>query len=161
MEQAAPIIYVRSGEPASLPLVKRLFALLIAFGCLTPLILAAYLPPSPDGLGTHTQLGLAECHWYRTTGLPCPSCGMTTSWAWFARGNLVASLYIQPMGTVLALIAAGCFWGGLYVAITGRPIYRLLWLFPGRYYFVALLGFAILAWGWKIFIHLTARDGWV
>ena len=161
MDHVVPVIYVRAGEPARLPLIKRLFALLIALGCLTPLVLAANLPPSADGLGTHTQLGLAQCNWYRTTGLPCPSCGMTTSWAWFARGNLVASLYIQPMGTVLALIAAGCFWGGLYVAFTGRPIYRLLRLFPGRYYFLPLLGFAILAWGWKIFIHLTGHDGWV
>jgi hypothetical protein len=85
---------------------------------------------------------------------------MTTSWAWFARGNLAASLYVQPMGTVLAALAACGFWIGLYVAFTGRPVYRLLRVIPGRYYFVPLLSFAILAWGWKIFIHLTGSDGW-
>ena len=139
----------------------RLLAAALALGCLTPLIMAALLSPSHDGLGTHREMGFAQCSFLQRTGLPCPSCGMTTSWAWFSRGNVVASLYIQPMGTVLAALAACCFWAGLYVAITGRPVYRLLHVIPGRYYFVPLLAFAILAWGWKIFIHLTGRDGWM
>lgn len=161
MDEAVPMIYVRTGAPQKLTIGGRLLAAAIALGCLTPLVIASTLLPNPDGMGTHRELGLAPCHWLQVTGMPCPSCGMTTSWAWFARGNLTASFYIQPMGTVLAIIAAACFWGGLYIAFTGRPIYRLLRLFPGRYYFLPLLGFAILAWGWKIFIHLTGHDGWV
>ena len=86
-------------------------------GCLAILLLAAYLRPSPSGMGTHQQgLGLPACNFLRTTGLPCPSCGMTTSFAWFAKGNLLASAYVQPMGTILALLAAACVWGGFYIA---------------------------------------------
>jgi hypothetical protein len=85
---------------------------------------------------------------------------MTTSWTWLVRGNIAASLYVQPMGTVVAVLTVCCFWVALYTAITGRPVYRLLRVIRSRYYFVPLLSFAILAWGWKIFIHLSGRDGW-
>lgn len=132
----------------------------IAVACLIPLVIAAGLQPSAAGFATHTQLGLQECAFLHQTGLPCPSCGMTTSWAWFVRGNVIASLYVQPMGTVLAIITFAAVWIGLYVAITGRPVYRLLRLLPGRYYFVPLLSFAIVAWAWKIYIHLAGADGW-
>jgi hypothetical protein len=85
---------------------------------------------------------------------------MTTSWSWFARGNVAASLYVQPMGTILALMACWCAWAGFYVALTGRPVYRLLHVVPGRYYCVPLMVIAIAAWGWKIYIHLAGIDGW-
>jgi len=155
-----PLIYSRVPGEGRLPVGQRLLALGVALAFLTPLVLASRIVPSPEGFGTHTQLGLQHCTFFERTGLPCPSCGMTTSWAWFVRGNLVASLYVQPMGTVLALIASGGWWAALYVVLTGRPVYRLLRVLPGGYYCVPLVGFAILAWGWKIFIHLSGRDGW-
>lgn len=155
-----PLIYSRVPAEGRLPAGQRLLALAVALAFLAPLFIASRLPPSPEGFGTHTRMGLQHCTFFERTGLPCPSCGMTTSWAWFVRGNLVASLYVQPMGTVLALIACGGVWASLYVAATGRPVYRLLRVLPGKYYCVPLVGLAILAWGWKIFIHLSGRDGW-
>lgn len=160
MEDAVPIIYARGCQPQAMTRAARLLALAMAIVALTPLVLAEMLRPSPSGYGSHTALGLARCQFLERTGLPCPSCGMTTSWSWFAHGNLEASFYVQPMGTVLAILAAGSFWVALYCAVTGRPVYQLLRVIPSRYYFVPLLSFAILAWGWKIFIHLTGRDGW-
>lgn len=105
-------------------------------------------------------MGLSRCGFMERTGLPCPSCGMTTSFAWFTRGNLAASLYVQPMGTLLAVAAAVTVWVGAYVAFTGRPVYRLFKLLPGRYGFLCVMAFAILAWGWKIMLVLNGRDGW-
>lgn len=138
----------------------RLLALLLSLSCLGLLATAAQLPPSPTGMGTHTQLGLAECQFAQRTGIPCPTCGMTTSFAWFIRGNLAASFYVQPMGALLAVLTAGAFWAGLYVALTGRPIHRLIRFLPGRYYVALLLSWALLAWAWKILIHLSGIDGW-
>jgi hypothetical protein len=85
---------------------------------------------------------------------------MTTSFAYFSRGNLLASLYVQPMGMVLAALTVAAFWTSLYIALTGRPALRLLQLIPAGYYFLPLMFFGIAAWGWKIFIHLHGIDGW-
>lgn len=143
-------------------MTTRLLAAGIALGCLTVLCIAAWLKPNPLGYGSHTTppLRMQSCAFLERTGLPCPSCGMTTSFTWFARGNFAASVYIQPMGALLALLSACAVWAGFYVAITGRPIYRLLQLVPGRYYLIPLLTWALIAWGWKILIHLNGWDGW-
>lgn len=160
MNDAVPLIYAAVARAGPLTWRGRLLALAVALVCLAGLCIAATLPPSPKGFGSHTRLGLAPCQMMQLTGLPCPTCGMTTSWAWLAHGNIPASFYVQPMGTVLAIMAGCCVWGGFYVAATGRPVHRLLRPVSGRYYFIVLLAFAIGAWGWKIFIHLNGMDGW-
>ncbi|HET6249769.1 MAG TPA: DUF2752 domain-containing protein [Tepidisphaeraceae bacterium] len=124
------------------------------------MITAARLEPSHTGVATHRGLGLPPCEFLRRTGLPCPSCGMTTSFSWFARGNIAASLYVQPMGTLLAALTCATIWIGLYVAITGRPVYRLFGLASGRYLYMPLLVMGLAAWGYKILIHLSGHDGW-
>jgi hypothetical protein len=138
----------------------RLFALALSLACFTVLVIAAKLQPSHTGVGSHREIGLQPCHLMERTGVPCPSCGMTTSFAWFVRGNLLASFYIQPMGMLAALAAACCVWIGAYVAFTGRPVHRLLLQLPARAWLIGLLSFGIAAWGWKIFIHLKGLDGW-
>ena len=160
VDQAAPLIYSNIGARRDLTGGQRLVAFGIAIACLAMLVTATRLSPSPEGHGTHTQIGLQNCAFFTNTGLPCPSCGMTTSWSWFVRGNVVASLYVQPMGTILAIIALWCVWVGFYVAFTGKAVYRLLRVVPGRYFCVPLVLFGIMAWGWKIYIHLAGMDGW-
>jgi hypothetical protein len=160
MTDAAPAIYSRQVEPLRLGILGRATALVIGLMCLTVLMIALELRPSPTGVGTHTRLGFQHCAFLDRTGLPCPSCGMTTSFAWFARGNLLASVYVQPMGFVLAVLTAGGAWAGFYVAFTGKPAHRLLRLLPAQYYLFALFGLAIAAWGWKMFLQLKGIDGW-
>jgi len=127
---------------------------------LTMLVEAARLPPARSGVGTHTEAGFYQCAFLARTNIPCPTCGMTTSTAWFVRGHFLASLYVQPMGFVIALLAAATFWASLYIAISGRPAYRLLNRLPSQKLLLALMSFAIAAWAWKIFIHLRGIDGW-
>lgn len=160
MSDAVPIIYSPRFEANRLPLLWRGVALGVALGCLGVLITAGMVRPSPSGVGTHQGLGMYACNFLERTGIPCGSCGMTTSFAWFARGNLLASLYIQPMGLALAMLCAMSVWAGLYIAITGRPVLRLLNLVPARYCLGPLLGLFVLAWVWKIYIHLHGMDGW-
>jgi hypothetical protein len=162
VDDSVPIIYTRTSplhEPRLRPLGRGV-AMVVAMACLSILVLAAKLPPSPSGVGSHRALGLQSCNFLETTGLPCPSCGMTTSFSWFVRGNLLASFYVQPMGAAVAAITACCVWGGLYVAATGRPAYRLLRLVPARYYLLPLLTLGVLAWAWKVAIHVNGLDGW-
>ncbi len=122
--------------------------------------IAAMIPPSASGIGTHTELGLESCQFLQRTGVPCLSCGYTTSFSWFAQGHPVASAYVQPMGAMLALGACLTFWTALYVAATARPVYRLIGSFAANRAMFGILGFAIVAWGWKILIHLGGWDGW-
>ncbi|UCG15543.1 MAG: DUF2752 domain-containing protein [Phycisphaerales bacterium] len=72
------------------------------------LILAALLRPDPSGLGTHRQLRFPECGLVITTGIPCPTCGMTTAFAHAVRGDVLRAVAAQPFGalTALATLAA-------------------------------------------------------
>lgn len=133
----------------------------LASGCLAILLIGAKLHPNGEkGISTHTELGLAACQFEKRTGLPCPSCGFTTSVTYFAHGNVLASIYIQPMGFVIALFASATVWIGFYIALTGKPVHRLLERLPGKAWLLGLLSIAVVAWAWKIWIHLTLHDHW-
>jgi hypothetical protein len=150
LSAAVPIIYTRSEPEAVITLLGRVVAALVAAGCLGVLLIASWLRPDARGLGTHQQLGLAACAFQERTGLPCPSCGFTTAFSLFAHGRMLASFIAQPMGSLLAWATAVTVWAGFYIAISGRPVHRLLRLVPSRYYLLPLLTFALLAWGWKV-----------
>jgi len=155
-----PVIFSPRVEPVRVGPWGRVLSLGVCAFCLWLMITAIRLTPSPTGMGTHTQLGLDECQFALRTGLPCPSCGMTTSFAWFARANFPASVYVQPMGFLLALATVVTFWAGFYIVMTGRSVYRLVSLGPSRYYVPLFMTLSIAAWAWKIFIHLHGIDGW-
>ncbi|HEX2971142.1 MAG TPA: DUF2752 domain-containing protein [Tepidisphaeraceae bacterium] len=157
---SVPAIYSPRLQRARMSWRERLGALGVASGALAVLGAAWVIHPDPSGVGTHHQLGLDACELLVRTGVPCITCGMTTSFSYFVRGQLLASLYTQPMGTLLAFLAALSVWAGLYIAFTGRPAHRLLRLIPWRYYLIPLFTLAVLGWGWKIAIHVTGHDGW-
>jgi hypothetical protein len=158
--QSFPVIYARSLSPTHLTTFARLLAFAISIACLAVLMIAAWLEPSPTGIGSHRRMGLEPCQFELRTGVPCITCGMTTSFAYFVRGQLLASLYVQPMGSILALTTALIFWTALYVALTGRPVHRITRFIPMKAWLIPLFTLTILAWMWKIWIHLTNRDGW-
>ena len=78
-------------------------AVYLAFALLSSAILAvaANLTPSASRFGTHMQLGLPACGFLTRTGLPCPSCGLTTSLALAARGRFGDAAFVQPFGFLL------------------------------------------------------------
>ena len=161
MEQAVPLIYTRDFAPPAMRAWMRLVALGVAAGCLTVLLIGMQLEPNgAQGISTHTQLGLPECQFEARTGVPCLSCGYTTSVSYFAHGNVLASFYIQPMGFVIACFFAIGVWVGSYIAFTGRPVHRLMAMIPWRWPLIGLLTFLVAAWAWKIAIHLTGHDHW-
>ncbi len=155
-----PPVYARGSARTRLLGMHRLFALAIGVTCLAVLLTAAYLEPARSGMGTHEALGMQPCQFLARTGLPCPGCGMTTSFAWFVRGNIVASLWTQPLGTIFAVFAAIGFWVAIYIGLTGRPAHRLVHLIPARYYVLPLIVLAFAAWGWKMFVHVKNIGAW-
>lgn len=68
------------------------------------LITARWLSPSPSGLGTHLQLGLPPCAFLTITSVPCPSCGLTTAFAYMVRGEVVRACSANALGAVLCAL---------------------------------------------------------
>lgn len=101
-------------------LVARAVYLAFAVASLTIIGIAAGLAPSASKLGTHTQLGLPACRFLERTGWPCPSCGLTTSFALAARGRFGDAAFVQPFGFLLFLTLLGVAPFFLYRA--ARPI---------------------------------------
>lgn len=110
--------------PAALNAQQRCVALLVALALVSLLGVAAYLRPSPAGLGTHRQLGLPPCTFQWVLGWPCPACGMTTSWAHTVRGDLSAAVRCNAGGTLLCLLALACAPWLLAAGLTGRWLVR-------------------------------------
>ncbi|MAY75856.1 MAG: hypothetical protein CMJ31_14280 [Phycisphaerae bacterium] len=104
----------------------RIGAAVLSLACLALLGVAAVLPPSSEGHGTHESLGLPRCGWVAMFDAPCPTCGMTTSFAHAADGSLLTAIKTQPAGGTLALIVAVIAIGAAHAALTGVATFRLL-----------------------------------
>ena len=85
---------------------------------------AVWLKPDTSGRGTHRQLGLPPCTFVMLFNQPCPSCGMTTSWAHVVRGQIVSALRANVGGTLLAVLALVAVPWSLISAGRGRWIWR-------------------------------------
>ena len=139
----------RQTLPTSTP-GARLLALFVGTGALAVLLLAASLAPAAEGHGTHTGLGLPACGWVVAFDTPCPTCGMTTSYAHAVRGDLLTAGKTQPMGTLLAVLTASIAVGGLHAAISGCRLDRFIdRLFTARFLWIGF-GVALAAWIYKI-----------
>lgn len=136
--------------PAAAGAGRRLAGLAVFLAAGAVLGLAAMLTPAAGGVGTHEQLNLPPCGWVIAAGIPCPTCGMTTSFAHAADGHLLASARTQPMGFLLALGTAMALFLGGYVALTGSPaLGRLAGMLTPRVAWIGG-GLALLAWVYKL-----------
>jgi hypothetical protein len=107
-------------------------------------IVAIALDPydSDDGgarkMGTHMQLGLPDCNFKVLTQLPCPSCGMTTSFSLLLHADVWNSMQANFAGTALAAFGlffipwalASAFFGRfMFVRSLEMVIFRLAIVF--------------------------------
>jgi hypothetical protein len=130
----------------------RMAATLMAVAGAALMGFAAWLEPSPTGVGTHTSFGMPSCLWMTSMNLPCPTCGMTTSFAHAADGHLFMAFRAQPAGALLALAVGMAAVGAGYVAITGARLDRMLagaWR-PRWIWAVGVV--VILAWLYKMLL---------
>ncbi len=123
-------------EPLGFPLDRRGRALLsvLSLGLIAGFCLAATLQPDPRGYGTHRQLGLPPCTLRLLFGIPCPTCGMTTSFASLMRAEFSQAFRANPAGLLLGLACAvlvpwswlSVFYGRL--CWIQRPVSATVWV---------------------------------
>ncbi len=96
-----PIFFLLDFQESSMGLMQRIFNTSLFLGGGFILLLSYFLTPDPRGFGTHQQLFLPPCPFRWLTHLPCPSCGLTTSFAYFAKGDWIAAWKTHPLGPIL------------------------------------------------------------
>jgi len=108
-------------------MLVRAALLMIAVGLASVFAIAIYLNPYRDGRvwheGTHQQLGLQPCTFKVWTGYPCPSCGMTSSFALLMRGDVWNSIQANGVGTMLALFCLLMIPWSVACVIRGRIVF--------------------------------------
>ena len=123
---------------------------MILLGCLAVLAAAAYLEPDDRGFGTHEQLGTGPCGMLIVTGYPCPTCGMTTAFAYAVRGQLLRAFWAQPAGFVLALGTIALTGVSIWTIVRGRWPHVRLWFVTPYRLFLGLLVLLLGSWVFKI-----------
>jgi hypothetical protein len=94
---------------------------------------------------------LGYCGFKQRTGLPCPTCGMTTATLAFARGKILQAFYIQPACALLCSIMVVVALLAFIIAV-----FRIYFRFLNRFFMevkvrhivVALI--IIIASGWAV-----------
>jgi hypothetical protein len=120
--------------------------------------LAIYLDPyRPDGAArteeTHRQLGLPPCTFKVATGLPCPSCGMSTSFALLIRGDLSNSLRANAAGTLLGVFSLAFIPWAVVSAYRGHMLFITSWEGALTRVVVIFLVLMLVRWGIVLLVH--------
>jgi hypothetical protein len=122
----------------------------VAAGSAIVLSIARVLTPSPSGVGTHEQLGIPACVFLKVTGWRCPSCGLTTSFAYAAHFSFAEAFFAQPFGFFLFLLVCMAIPSAMVLGWRRVPIENLLY---GRYsnqVLYILLALYLGAWIYKL-----------
>ena len=115
--------------------------------------IALYLEPAVEGVGTHHQLGMSPCNFLVLTGIPCPGCGMTTTFTHLAHGNIGIGIGTQPFGALLFFGMIWSFFLGLWDLLFGREAVRSFAHFISRWqkpFFLFFFSGMFLGWVFKI-----------
>ena len=136
--------------------------LAVAAGLIAVFAVAIWLRPydadgQPLRMEAHRQLGLPSCQFYFLTGIPCPSCGMTTSFALLMHGDLWNSLRANAVGTLLAgfclLLIPWC----LASVFWKRPIFLRSVERALTWSVIVFLGLMLVRWAIVVAIALSDR----
>jgi hypothetical protein len=141
-----PELASRSVPSPKLGRTSRVFMVFSALGLMGVLGIARWLEPDARGHGTHTQLGLYPCTFLTLTGYKCPSCGMTTAFAWTVRGRLGQAWRSNPAGSLIAPVCVLMVPWLLVGAARGRPLGAKTLEGPLIAVVVAAVALSLAAW---------------
>jgi hypothetical protein len=94
---------------------------------------------------------LGYCGFQQTTGLPCPTCGMTTATLAFSQGKFAEAFYLQPAAGLLCSVLVAVAFLAFIIAVFGvyfHFIQRFFTEIKIRYMILAL--FFIITAGWAV-----------
>lgn len=143
----------RSALDRQLGVIERLGLLAVAFVLVLLLAVARWLSPDPSGMGTHQQLGLPACTMLAFSGVRCPGCGMTTSWAHTLDGNFVEAFQTNAAGSLLCWLCVACVPILAWVVVSGQPT-RDGWASKFALFgFLGVMTIALIEWGLRFVIE--------
>ncbi len=105
---------------------QRVAWVILGAGAWATIAIARWLHPDARGFGTHQQLGLPPCAFTALTHVPCPGCGLTTSFAYMAHGHLLDAFRAHLMGPLLFGITVWLAFYAPFAALRGRPLRTVL-----------------------------------
>jgi len=113
-------------------------------------------------LTAHYKIALwpSVCGFEQKYGLPCPTCGMTTSATAFAQGKIFEAFYIQPAAALLCSVLAVSAFLALFIAVFGVYfgfIKRFFTEVKIKYIILALI--IIIAAGWAVTLARALSRG--
>jgi Protein of unknown function (DUF2752) len=138
-----------------------------ALGLVAVFTLAVLLNPydehgQPRRMETHTTwpLKLPQCDFKSRTGLPCPSCGMTTSFSLLMHGDPLNSMRANWVGTLLATYCLFLVPWSFASVIIKRPLFVLSLERMVAVSIFTFLAILLLRWGTVLLlIWLTKQPG--
>ena len=143
------------------PWVRRAL-LAVALGLVPVFGIAVWLNPyDEEGKArrteTHLQIGLPPCTFRSLTGVPCPSCGMTTSFALLMHGDLENSLRANAVGTLLAVFGLAVIPWSLACVLRKRPLF--IASFERATTWVVIVFVVLLLTRWFVVVGLAWWNG--
>ncbi len=138
---------------------RRLRGAVLFVFVLAVLAVFGTLQPDSSGMGTHEQLSLPACSFLARTGWPCPTCGLTTSLAAMAHGDVALACRAHPFGVAvfLALLAAGLA-GGMDLLTAGEIFNKKDVLRPRAWWALAAGGGLLLGWAVKLAVGVVSGE---
>ena len=143
-------------EPAAPSWSARLLWLAATLASWPVIVLSFWLRPDPRGFGTHQQLGLPPCNFQEATGVPCPGCGLTTSFTNMAHGRVVDAFVAHLMGPPLFLITLAVAVGAPWAMVRALPLDRVLAHRAAVATLGATLALGLVTFGLRV-VHVVAR----
>lgn len=120
-------------------------------------ITAALIEPAPAGHGTHMQLGLPPCGFIEVTGLPCPGCGLTTSFAHMIRGHFIGAAFANPFGVLLFGMTAAWIPLAAFGVVRGFSVLATLDELRVDRWGMFVVGSSMVIWGVRVVTLLLTR----
>lgn len=144
----------RAGQARRLTWVSRLGWFVLGVIPLAVVVTATQLTPAPEGMGTHQQLGLPPCGFLVVTGIPCPGCGLTTSFSHMVRGEFTGATRANPFGVMLFFVTFFTIPVAAVGFYRGSPVLDTLEALHAEKWAILLSVTSILVWVIRVARHM-------